>query len=882
VSRNLELHGLRVLIVEDVSVDSDLAIHQLARGGIRCVHIRADSEPSFRTALTRFRPHIILSDFSLPEFDGLAALEIATSEAPDVPFIFLSGTIGEERAIEALRKGAVDYVLKTNPARLVPAVRRALREVSERARRRIAERQIRESEQRLRDIVDTSQDWIWELDAERRFVFCSESVRGILGAPVQEVIGSPFESLVHEADRESFTTALQGLIASRRTATGILTRWRHSGGDFRWLEGNLLALIGQDGLVSGYRGTHRDVTERKHQQERILRLTRMLQMQSGINAAVVRIRERDALLREACRLALQVGGYERVMICLVEPDGGRAMPWYQLGLDADSKSCTVAYPIGDGTESDTSLVGRALRTGEITISTDLTKSEPPVACREQWLAEGFKSLVALPFSVNGARVGVLSLASRESDQLSDEELLLLQDMIANLSFALQYRQKETTAQYLAYFDALTGLAKRALFCERVDEALRNRVEPEGAPTVVAFDVMHLSNVNDTFGRHVGDLLLQRVAEQLKHHLEDDTRVGYLGGGTFVLVLPQDEASAESVTTFLESTVFRDVFKIEGRAIRASSKSGIARYPLDGEDASTLVQRAEAALKRAKESGEPYLHYQVEMHSELAERLALEHNLRSALDEHQFVLHYQPQVNIATGRIDAVEALLRWNDPQTGLTLPGRFLPVLESSGMIVAVGDWVLRKAAEDCKRWTRMGLGPLRIAVNVSAQQIRRRTFVDNCLAAASACTVGGYGLDLEITETGLLHDVEGASRKLRELRTAGMRVAIDDFGTGYSSLGLLSKLPVDLLKIDRTFISGLPEDPASGTLVSSIIGLASAFNLIAIAEGVETEEQLALLRKLKCNHSQGFLHSRAVPAEQLEQMLARQVRRPLRRDLN
>ncbi len=873
----MELHGLRVLIVEDVSVDSDLAVHQLARGGIRCVHIRADSAPSFRTALNRFRPHIILSDFSLPEFDGLAALEIATAEAPDVPFIFLSGTIGEERAIEALRKGAVDYVLKTNPARLVPAVRRALREVSERARRRIAERQIRDSEQRLRDIVDTSQDWIWELDAQRRFVFSSESVRGILGRQVGQIMGVPVDALLEEAERESFVAALRALTPEHRTATAIVSRWQHIGGEARWLEGNLLALLGPDGGVSGYRGTHRDVTERKHQQARFMRLTRMLQMQSGINSAVVRIRERDALLRETCRLALQVGGFEDVMISLVEPDGGRAVAWHRLGVSAEADTREVVFPIGDGTDPDSSLVGRALRTGEITASTDLTNPEPPVARREQLLAEGFKSVVALPFSVNGARIGVLSLASRDTDPLGDQELMLLQDMIANLSFALQYRQKETTAQYLAYFDALTGLAKRALFCERLDEAIR-----KGYPTVVAFDVMHLSNVNDTFGRHVGDLLLQRVAEQLKFHLADDTRVGYLGGGTFVLVLPQDESSPESVTTFLESTVFKDAFKIEGRSIRGSFKSGIARYPSDGEDASTLTQRAEAALKRAKESGEPYLHYQMEMHSELAERLALEHSLRAALEEHQFVLHYQPQVNIATGRIDAVEALLRWNDPQAGLTLPGRFLPVLESSGMIVAVGDWVLRKAAEDCKRWTRMGLGPLRIAVNVSAQQIRRRTFVDNCLAAASACNNGGYGLDLEITETGLLHDVEGASRKLRELRTAGLRVAIDDFGTGYSSLGLLSKLPVDLLKIDRTFISGLPADPASGTLVSSIIGLASAFNLIAIAEGVETEEQLDLLRKLKCNHSQGFLHSRPVPAEQLEQILAQQQRQPLRRDLN
>ncbi len=650
----MQSHGLRVLIVEDVRAESDLAIHQLARGGIQCTHLRIDSERTFRAALISFRPHIILSDFSLPDFDGMAALKIAVDEAPDVPFIFLSGTIGEERAIEALRRGAVDYVLKTNPARLVPAVRRALREVSERARRRIAEQQIRQSEERLRDIVDTSQDWIWEMDSSGQFVFSSESVRGILGAAVEDVIGARFEDFLHEGDRASFADALGRIGAEQRTATGIVTRWNHSGGGFRWLEGNLLALIGPDGKVSGYRGTHRDVTERKQQQERILRLTRMLQMQSGVNAAVVRIRERDALLREACRLALQVGGYENVLVALVEKDGGHAVSWYRVGMEPGPAE-PREFPIGDGREADTSLVGRALRTGEITICTDLTQSEPPVACRSELLASGFKSLVALPFSVNGARIGVLCLASRESDQLSDEELLLLQDMTANLSFAMQYRQKESAAQYLAYFDALTGLAKRALFCERLDALLRNRTGPESDPIVVAFDVMHLSNVNDTFGRHVGDLLLQQVADRVKHHVVDDTQIGYLGGGTFVLVLPQAEPSAESVTALLESTVFRDVFRIEGRAIRTSFKSGIARYPLDGEDGNTLAQRAEAALKQAKDAGEPYLHYQVQMHSELTERLALEHSLRGALDEQQFVLHYQPLINLATGRIDGAEA-----------------------------------------------------------------------------------------------------------------------------------------------------------------------------------------------------------------------------------
>jgi diguanylate cyclase (GGDEF)-like protein len=737
-----------LLVVEDVSAEAELAVRHLASGGIPCIPRTVADERQFRAALKQFRPDVILADFTLPAFDGLAALDIAREEAPDVPFIFLSGTIGEERAIEALQRGAVDYVLKTNPARLVPAVRRALREVQERTRRRAAEREI-------------------------------------------------------------------------------------------------------------------------------ARLTRRLKMQSGINGAVIRIRDRDELLREACRLAYEVGGYDRAAMFMVVADGRSATPWYSLGVGPPPGRTLPVITIGDGTEPDTTLTGRALRTGEIALCADLARTQPPIASRERLLEVGLRSLVALPLIVGGLRVGALALGSRETHVVGDEELSLLQDIAANLSFALRYLQQEDKAQYLTSFDSLTGLAKRALFCQRLDQCLRNRAALESAPTVVAFDVMHLSKVNDTFGRHAGDLLLQVVAKRLKYHIEDDERIGYLGGGTFVLVLPQDETSAESVTTLLENTVFHEAFHIEGRVLRTSFRSGIARSPADGKDGNTLAQRAEAALKQAKEAGEQYLHYQIEMHSDIAERLALEHRLRAALDERQFVLHYQPQVSLATGLIEGVEALLRWQDPERGLVLPGQFLPVLESSGMIVTVGEWVLRQAAEDCLRWRRAGLGPLRIAVNVSAQQIRRRSFVEQVLAAAQPCLGDGCGIDLEITETGLLHDVEGASRKLRELRTAGLRIALDDFGTGYSSLGLLSKLPVDLVKIDRSFITGLPQDKASVTLVSSVIGLASAFGLRVVAEGVETQGQLEILRAMGCNQSQGYLHSRPVAAEQFEKLFREQRER-------
>jgi diguanylate cyclase (GGDEF)-like protein len=734
---------LRLLIVEDVASEAELAVRHLTGGGIACVPRTVTDERQFRAALRQFRPHVILSDFTLPAFDGLAALDIAQEEAPDVPFIFLSGTIGEERAIEALRRGAVDYVLKTNPARLVPAVHRALREVAERARRRAAEREV-------------------------------------------------------------------------------------------------------------------------------ARLTRRMRMQSGINSAVIRIRDQEELLREACRLAYEVGGYDRAVIFLVAADGRSATPSYWLGEGYRGAPPQVA--IGDGTEPDTSLTGRALRSGEIAVAADLARTEPPVAARDELLRAGLRSLVALPLIVDGVRLGALALCSRETHVVGDEELRLLQDVTANMSFALRYLQHEDAAQYLASFDPLTGLAKRSLFCQRLDQLLRNRVSLESAPTVVAFDVMHLSRVNDSFGRHVGDLLLQSVAKRLKYHIPDDERLGYLGGGTFVLVLPREETSAESVTTLLENTVFREAFRIEGRVLRTSFRSGIARSPADGEDGNTLAQRAEAALKQAKEAGEQYLHYQIEMHSDIAERLALEHRLRAALDERQFVLHYQPQVSLATGGVEGVEALLRWQDPERGLVLPGQFLAVLESSGMIVAVGEWALRQAAEDCRRWRQAGLGMLRVAVNVSAQQIRRRTFVEQVLAAAGAADGDGQALDLEITESGLLHDVDGASRKLRELRAAGLRIALDDFGTGYSSLGLLSKLPVDVVKIDRSFITGLPEDKASVTLVSSVIGLASAFGLKVVAEGVETEGQLGLLRELGCDQSQGYLHSRPIPSAQLEKLLRAQ----------
>jgi EAL domain-containing protein (putative c-di-GMP-specific phosphodiesterase class I) len=285
-----------------------------------------------------------------------------------------------------------------------------------------------------------------------------------------------------------------------------------------------------------------------------------------------------------------------------------------------------------------------------------------------------------------------------------------------------------------------------------------------------------------------------------------------------------------------------------------------------------VQNAEAALKKAKTSGEQYLHHRLEMNSALAERVRMEHRLRSALQDREFELHYQPKVRLGTGRIEGVEALLRWRDPDRGLVAPGTFLPILESAGLMPAVGVWALSQAAADGREWRRAGLPPVRIAVNISPPELRRRGFVQEVLEAVGPLDEDlRWGIDLEVTEGALFGDSSSCVHALRLLRTAGLRIAIDDFGTGYSSLGRLAELPIDSLKVDRVFTSRLPADRKTCTLVATMIELAHAFDMTTVAEGVETEGQLEFLRRLGCDESQGFLHSRPIPQTEFEQLLVR-----------
>lgn len=684
----------------------------------------------------------------------------------------------------------------------------------------------------------------------------------------REIQSDPvFEPWRPDAHARGYSASIALPLTDDQGCFGALNIYSSQSASFDEAEVALLGELAWD-LAYGI-GALRAIAERRRAQEQVERLARILRMQSGINSAVLRMQDPDELMQEACRLATEVGGYDRAVFSVVDASGRNAIPRFRAGSGDDFPE-PETLPLSDGLTPDLNLSSRALRTGEIAVS-DLTRSAPAVAMRDQLVALGYKAMIALPLIVEGRRVAVLVLTCRDRRLIEDNDLLvLLQDMIASLSFALRSRENAAAAQYLAYFDSLTGLAKRSLFAERLHEMVRRESGPYRELAVVVFDIRGLNRINDTFGRHLGDKVLQEVAARLRAYAPADEQLGHFGGGCFALLEPPLSAGDESIRSVVDASVFGEPFEIEGQVLRLACSYGVAHYPRDGNDGAALVQRAEAALKQAKESGEHYLHYHLDLHSQIAERLELEHKLSTAIAEGQFVLHYQPQINLRTGKVDGVEALLRWQDPARGLVSPQEFLPVLESTGMILAVGQWVLSRAASDCERWHRVGVPRMRVAVNVSAVQLRQPRFVEevlSCRRRLAAC--GGFGLDLEITETILLQDLEGAGARLRQLRNAGVRIALDDFGTGYSSLGLLSRLPVDVLKIDRSFVAGVPGEPTSVVLVETILRLAYAFKLTTIVEGVETEEQLRALRDMHCDSWQGHLHGPAVPAARIEQEL-------------
>ncbi len=433
------------------------------------------------------------------------------------------------------------------------------------------------------------------------------------------------------------------------------------------------------------------------------------------------------------------------------------------------------------------------------------------------------------------------------------------------------RQTEEAIRALAYYDALTALPNRLLFLDRLGHAIERARRQRQMLAVMLVDLDRFKLINDSLGLQLGDLVLKAVAERLLHTLRKSDTVARLGGDEFMVLLHgvnSAEAAARVAQKLLDC--LKPPFTVNDHELSTGACVGIAMFPHDGTDPDTLIKNADTALSRAKEQGRNhYQFYTTDMNAAAFERLMLEGRLRKALSQQEFVIYYQPQVSLETGRVVAVEALLRWFHPDHGMVPPSEFIPLAEETGLIVPIGEWVLETACAQVRTWHEHGFGDLRLAVNLSARQFQQRDLPAKIASLTERLGFPTDRLELELTESVVMRDAAESTRKLRDITALGVHLAVDDFGTGYSSLGYLRNFPIRSLKIDRSFVHDIGHDRTSAALAKAIVALGTSLQLKVVAEGVETREQLMLLRGFGCHEIQGFLFSRPLPAAELFALL-------------
>ena len=760
-----------------------------------------------------------------------------------------------------------------------------VRDITERKR---IEEALKESEYRLNLALEASRLAVWDYDFVTGDVRLSRHWWPILGYAPGEVPMriEAWEKLTHPEDLVRLKSALAAHVKGVTPILDAEYRMHAKSGEWRWIR-TVGRVVERDATSRALRGagTHDDITLRKEQEQKIERLTRIHHVLSGINSAIVRIRDRGELFREACRIAAQQGGFGIAWVGRYDPETMDVAPVAWAGIDAigyeELKTTARAdVPLGHG------VVGRAIRQKKPVACNDMA-AEPDVGSeqRREALRRGYCSDIALPLFEEGAVAGTLTLYAKERSFFTEDEIKLLAELAGDVSFALDFMAKEEKLSYLAYYDALTGAANRNLLNDRLAQAVMQAHRYGHVLAVAILNLDHFKLINNSLGHTVGDELLKKCVARMRSCIRESDTLARLGGDEFVLVLPgQSNASATSrvVSRIAEAVssapelvetlqrVLNTISKpmtVGERELSLTCSIGVSLYPHDGKDGETLLRNAAAALSRAKQLGRKnYQFYTSELNATIAERLSLHSSLRHALERDEFTLHYQPKINLQTGRVSGSEALLRWNKPGVGMVSPGEFIPVLEETGLIIDVGRWAMEEAVSTCRRWQKQHARPPRVAVNVSELQLAQKDFAALVEKILRNEEDGPVDLDIEITESLIMQDIEANITKLKAIRQMGVNIAIDDFGTGHSSLSYLAKLPVDTLKIDRAFITGMDSSPDSLSIVTSIISLAHSLGLKVVAEGVETESQVNMLRLLKCDEIQGYAISRPLPEDQFE----------------
>ena len=755
--------------------------------------------------------------------------------------------------------------------------RRALAAIE--AERTAALQALHHSETRLKEAQALAKVGHWELDHATRVLTWSDEIFRIFDMDPASVSVSyaTFLAAVHPDDRQLVSEVFEESVRNH-TIYGITHRILLPNGVIKYVLERGETLYDEQGMAQRSIGTVQDVTESRHAELKLQRLNRELRLISQCNMALVRAQEEQGLLNEICRLCVEKGDYKIAWVGFVD-DGAFATVQLAACFGTGSEQLLHGSLEQAGAFTEMIPTSVAIRSATPQVIGDMQSDLPPGPWRDSVVQLGLGAAVSLPLLRRGHVLGALTLYSVQTQDFSAEELRLLMELAGDLGYGievlrtrLEHEQAQSRLEFLAHFDPLTHLPNRLLLRDRFEQAVRACQSAGNTAVAMCYlDLDRFKQINEGLGYAIGDQVLLATVDRLRAHLPLSATVSRLNADEFVVLLSEVadlEQVAELANTLREAV--SEPLLVDVHTVNVSCSIGIALFPADGQDFETLLKHAHSALDSAKESGRDACQFfSSSMNAGLSEQIRLTGGFAAALRRQEFVLHYQPQFEIASGRLVGVEALLRWQHPEDGLLAPGRFIGLAERSGHIVPIGEWVLHEACRQGKIWQDTWPEAPLVAVNLSALQFKRGNVLALVKAALAGSGMRPELLELELTESILLQDIGATMQTLHELKAMGVKLSIDDFGTGYSSLAYLKQLSVDKIKVDQSFVRDMLLGADGASIVKAIIQLGHVLELDVIAEGVETDAQLDFLAQAGCDQAQGYRFGRPALPEVLEEQL-------------